>query len=341
MRRVNLLREIENIRNAVTPDTRPPQPRKGGSRRSFALLLILLAAGIAYAVLEMGITVAPGPAYHELAAAVEGLTRGRSADTPAPPAAPTMEQEVAALVEQTALPAPDEKSVVAPAPAQSSPASVTEPEPAPETSAPATQKPRSAPPAQEAPVKPAPAAAAKTAPMAKTGPVSAPAVKHETAPVERAGIESGGGWRLRFGVCMLKQSCEGIVSRLNGMGVLAAMERGSAEMTTHRLDVGPWPARAQAEAAQTALAAMDINVSLHPAASGYHGRAGPFATAALAEQAATMARERGYPANAVKARGVVEVYKVYGERFESHAEAARACEGLGRGGVDCFAEEAR
>lgn len=336
MPRVNLLREIENIRNTVTPDTRAPRRGRGGARAT-ALLLALLAAGAVYAALQMGITVEPGPAYYELAEAVKGLTGTRQTETASPPA-PNMEQEVAALVEQTAVPAPDEKAMAEPAATPSLPAQSAKP--APVSVLPAA--PEAQPPSLAA-VKAAPAAAPKTTPPVKTEPVPAPAMKHEAAPapVTPAQAAPDGGWRLRFGVCMLKQSCEGIVSRLTGMGVPAVLERGAAEITTHRLTVGPWTARAQAESAQTALAAAGVAISLQPAGSGYHGQGGPFATAALAEQAAKTARERGYPANAVKARGVVEVYKVYGERFDTRASAARACEGLGRGGVDCFAEEAR
>jgi len=309
MRNINLLAELKNIRNTVTPDT--PVSGGGGSNKKAAAKRLAVAVVVALAaVVYVGLGVnedPPKPSVTKKSDPAAGLVA--DAREPAPDERGARETAVAPSARE---PAPDELG------ARETAVVASAREPAPDELGAAEERP-----AVVAPIV--------SRPVAK----AAGAVKLSSAAAANGGAKL---WSVRFGLCVMERSCVSIASGLKKRGVRAYVLESRATVMTHRVSIGPWPTQTHAERLQGALERAGYQTS--PLASGgkFYLFTAPFVSKTDADGAAAKLRSMGYRAERASKGEARPVYKVYEGAYRQRSVADSKRKVYAGMGIECIVE---
>jgi len=331
MRKLNLLHELKNIRNTITPDTPLPGDRAMAGKRGLLLglsLVAVLAVGAVFLWSQKSQTKVPhtgdmragdsGPAATPnslLAEDEAGLSGGddnspllADANTPAP-------DEVEPPKKPPSAGSPPKKRALA------SPIKPVKPEPV--TALP-----------EKAPIKPI---------------MSRPVAKEAASQRKPPGIagrktkagQKGDIWSVRFALCVMERSCKEIVGKLKRQGIYAFMVEGEAVLTMREIVIGHWRTAAGAKAAREELSKSAIKLSLFTSGGGFYLTTGPIPGPMAAEQTLATIRLKGYRAEKVSKKAARKVYKVYEGAYNNKENANKRLSVYKKRGIDCIVEKRR
>ncbi len=147
-------------------------------------------------------------------------------------------------------------------------------------------------------------------------------------------------WRVRFGLCMFKASCERIVAQLESKGIMAELAPQAKNVTTYRVIIGPLGTESEAQDAGMRLAQAGHNTTLFMSDNHSFLSTRPYETKEDSIAAMRKIRSLGYKA---VDSGRVEkqtVYKVYEGKYNTEKEAIKRRAGFKNKGIECIVEKA-
>ncbi len=340
MPRLNLLKEIKSVRNAVLPNT--PVPGQGGSKFSklwLGLALIaVVAAGFASltALGIVSVSYSPGRTPPVIIDFTGGnnhqgmaLSRDSSnsktskdrslpvADSSEPAPDETAQEKSLKTSKSAAIKKQDDTST-----SQKIVAGAMEKEP----SAPATDSSEPA---------PGETGGGDSSSGAVTALISRP-VAEKAARVREP--ESTDVWYIRFALCVMKKSCEQVLAGLKGKGVKAYIVNSMASLTTHRITAGPWPTGAQARQAMEKLEKRGYKSSIFTSGESYFFSTEPLASQAVAEKQCGIIKTSGSGGRTSSKKEARNVYKVYEGAFKNKRGAVKKRTAYTKRGIDCIVE---
>lgn len=164
-------------------------------------------------------------------------------------------------------------------------------------------------------------------------PVAQDATPVETAkPVEKS-------WRIRFGVCVYKTSCDGVARNARAKGIDAVMMETVSRISLHKLVIGPWASANTARQTMGKLKKEGIEVSILIAEGKHYLESASVADPASADKLERRLKTLGHRVRQVKSGETRKVYKVYAkESYKTEAEAAKEMDRLKKNKLDCVVE---
>ncbi|MBI4666903.1 MAG: hypothetical protein HY751_10910 [Nitrospinae bacterium] len=146
-------------------------------------------------------------------------------------------------------------------------------------------------------------------------------------------------WRLRFGVCIYSKSCTELLTNLKSRGLLIGMEEGLAEITAHKVMIGPFPTKTHAIESAERFKSNGYNLAPFMAEDRYYLGAETYLDLKSQKGALAMAKSLGLKAEGGLARENRRVYKVYGGiTYPVKEEAEKTARALKGRGIECLVE---
>lgn len=148
------------------------------------------------------------------------------------------------------------------------------------------------------------------------------------------------GWRIRYGLCNIEESCVKLVAELKPKGIEAELIRGGEVHPAWQVVMGPWPTPTQAEEVLARLGAEGVEATLTRATGQSWLTAGPVADVDTAQKLSATGAKVGAPTRIEEAPSTETVYKVYDTtRYPDREKGEAACRERKKEGVDCILEE--
>ena len=186
-----------------------------------------------------------------------------------------------------------------------------------------------------------PTAPAKPEPAPETALLEKAQEPAEEKPAPESGGKSPhkGGYRLRFGLCQMRESCELIKTNLAKAGIAASVEKTSQEFNTYYSMLGPWQTATHSKQAMADLAKHEIKTTVLTADGKYYLVTEPELSEKAAKETLGKVQRMGIMGKTLGKKESLPVFKVYGESFDKRNTARQREDYYRKKGFDCAVEE--
>ncbi|MBI5815295.1 MAG: SPOR domain-containing protein [Nitrospinae bacterium] len=160
------------------------------------------------------------------------------------------------------------------------------------------------------------------------------------APVKSM-VKIGGGWRVRFALCLYSKSCAMMAAKLAQKDVEVQLTENPAEVTFYRVIAGPWPAVSQAQEAADMLSAKGVEAAPFLAEERYYVSAPSLTTAAGRDMVVKLCKSLWYNVEAAPPKKETRrMFKVYAKGPYADKGAAEKAARVFKGrGIECVVEK--
>ena len=147
-------------------------------------------------------------------------------------------------------------------------------------------------------------------------------------------------WRVRFGLCLMKESCEKISERLREKGIITQLVTGVLPITTYRVIIGPFGTGSHAKQAGLRLAQLGYNTTLFTSESQHFLSTKPYDKKEDSTTILRKVRSLGYEALESSRIERQTVFKVYKGAYKTASEALKERSRFKNKGIECIVEQA-
>jgi hypothetical protein len=166
-----------------------------------------------------------------------------------------------------------------------------------------------------------------------TRPVAASAKAPKASKVAKEKI-----YRIRFGLCLYKQSCEEIIRKLKRRNVSATLSRSTTKLLTHKVMVGPWSTKAHAIDASGKIGKQLVKTSILTSNNKFYLLTEVYPDSKKADSIRDKIGSMGYRAERVSKREPRKVYKVFEGAYKNKAGAIKRQKHFADKGFGCIVE---